>query len=768
MKTSQILILTLFFLTAESLFGQNPFYDNIEFSQITCNFNGSCYGGKNLLVYGNGGIIRSTDMGTTWQRTAIGDSLNIIGMVNIADKFVGLCSKKYMIVSSDGGKNWQQHYLGDFTNYAIQTDGSNIYFLVAGELLVMNTALEKIKEYPIETDSLYNSFALSGKSVIISAGKAELLEINSENNQRRTISLAGFLGNATAKITTPITANGKDIYFSVASNLYRFNIESGIGATIFYVSYKKGSAIAAYGGNVYYLWRKSDLNDIDSVYFVRLGNDAAIKIKQPGNDRYIVGLWFHNLTFISADTLIAVGNSNLIYMSFNGGRKWEIKSFFAGAIDMFLFNDKEFRAIGNYAKISYTNNGGITWLPQKDYSPVYTENKYFYFPKNHSGCQFFKDKNNGFVYVTPLHTADTNTVITTNGGENTFLSVKYDFHFNNYVTYAIESENQYLFTSWGCHPDNIGCWTVIFRLNDTLGIEYKTVLPNWHFYYMTSFDNSLYAVGRDLADSALHYTVFVSNGKGKNWEKHFAFDIAADTLVEVEPFEVSHIGSSIYAEFFAIVENLSKQHILKIDIASKTTKNLLNIAAHGVWRVFNVGSNYFVGYYIYGNVLITDMLYTEDINRDSVVWQPLRTERFSMPFIGRFVSDTLFYFSATDTAKGDGAIYIARAKKSTSVIEEPITNSNQPLYISTPIPNPTRNSVKMRLYWDQTFDIENAEFSAFNVLGKAVSGAPKFQLTRQNLYSGELVWDAADIPAGVYFVRFRIGDKTTTTPVILE
>ncbi len=66
-------------------------FKNIDLYRINTDFNGSVYNGSILLVYGNGGVIlKSSDIGNTWEQINLNDNLNIINMIYIGNQFVGL------------------------------------------------------------------------------------------------------------------------------------------------------------------------------------------------------------------------------------------------------------------------------------------------------------------------------------------------------------------------------------------------------------------------------------------------------------------------------------------------------------------------------------------------------------------------------------------------------------------------------------------------------------------------------------------------------
>lgn len=773
-----VLSLMVLFGIGNSAFGQNQFYDQIDYTRVTCNFSGSVSKGNVLLVYGDGGIIlRSNDGGTNWERINLSDSLNIIGMVALGSNFVGLCSSKYAILSSDGGKNWQLQNLGDNQFYQLLSKDNKLYALLNGKVWVMNQNLEKIKEYPLATSALYNSITLVGNSIVCSVGDGKLQIINTETDQQQTVVLSSIISGTDFQIKMPIKSNGSNlIFFAVGSNIYQYSTATSTATARLLLITKKGSVFESYNDDIYFLYTLNNtiLVTLDSMYFVKSDiNNKPVQIKQPGNDRYIIGLTFQSLTFISKDTIIAVGKNHLIYMSYNGGKNWELKSFMGQYLNVFLFNNQEARTVGPYASMSQTNNGGVTWLPQKSYPNVFTGNDRFYNPANYQGTTFFKDKMNGFTGVSLGSQRDTNLIFTNDGGRTVQLKST-DIIREDFQTFALEHSGKYILFTWGCIGHDFGCWTVVYTLNDTLGVEHKTAIRGWQMFYATNLNGTLYALGKDSVDTdTITYSVFISQDAGISWKKDFTFEVRLENRFELQARDISRIGNSLYIRWFSSVlhpdDTSARQNYYKINLDTKTARKILTIKADGGWEMFNIKNDFFVGTYTFpkGGVQ-TSMITTDDIEKDPVIWKPFTSKRFTMPNLAYFSSDSLFCFSTYDSSAQSGGLYFAHAKKTNAVIEEPIINNTSRMYMSGPQPQPARDIVRMRLYWDQTLDIERAEFTVFDLLGTLVSRKGDFVLNQQNSYSGDLVWRTSKLPSGIYFVRCRIGQTYCSSPVLIE
>lgn len=112
MKSFKISIILLSFFCAS--LNAELIQSWFEYYPVSSNFNGSAYNGETILVYGDNGIIlKSQDGGKSWKQIFIGDTFNIIGIINLNKKFYGLTSNGYLIFSNDNGENWVTTNIGN-------------------------------------------------------------------------------------------------------------------------------------------------------------------------------------------------------------------------------------------------------------------------------------------------------------------------------------------------------------------------------------------------------------------------------------------------------------------------------------------------------------------------------------------------------------------------------------------------------------------------------------------------------------------------------
>ncbi len=137
-------------------------FNKIDFYRINSVFNGSVYNGSILLVYGNGGVIlKSSDIGNTWEQINLNDNLNIINMIYTDNQFVGLSDRNEFIFSKDNGISWESKSTNPgFQIYKMIFYNDNYYCMGSDKILVYDKIYQKIDEHQIKVDTNYYDFTL--------------------------------------------------------------------------------------------------------------------------------------------------------------------------------------------------------------------------------------------------------------------------------------------------------------------------------------------------------------------------------------------------------------------------------------------------------------------------------------------------------------------------------------------------------------------------------------------------------------------------------
>jgi len=90
------------------------------------------------------------------------------------------------------------------------------------------------------------------------------------------------------------------------------------------------------------------------------------------------------------------------------------------------------------------------------------------------------------------------------------------------------------------------------------------------------------------------------------------------------------------------------------------------------------------------------------------------------------------------------------------------------LWATLGYPNPAKDYVQAKVWWDTHNDIEKAEIVVYDVYGNRVSGREKVTIIPENEYSGILRWDCSSVPSGVYILTIQHGTRKQAVRMIKE
>ena len=90
------------------------------------------------------------------------------------------------------------------------------------------------------------------------------------------------------------------------------------------------------------------------------------------------------------------------------------------------------------------------------------------------------------------------------------------------------------------------------------------------------------------------------------------------------------------------------------------------------------------------------------------------------------------------------------------------------LWASVAYPNPAKDYVQAKVWWDTHNDIEKAEIVVYDVYGNRVSGREKVTIIPENDYSGLIRWDCSSFPSGVYILTIQHGTRKQAVRMIKE
>ncbi|MGE5479165.1 MAG: WD40/YVTN/BNR-like repeat-containing protein [Chloroflexota bacterium] len=762
MKKS-LLIISLFFAFLFGAFAQNPFYDNFELTRLSFCFNGAAYNGSSILAYGEAGIIlRSEDGGANWEKITFNDSLSILAIYNINSNYVGISSSNHAIISSDNGKTWTTKKI-DHNGKVYQGALSNdkIFLLTNNELVEVDKELEVINKISIQNKSPEKELTIVGNYAIHNSEKGELTLINTETKESEKISLKELGLCENCAYISQLKSDGQNtVYFMMENSIYGYNLTTKTAQLLNNLPKKDGIALTVNNKEPYAIYTIQQIGNLDSLYFVKY--DPATKEfknqKEDGNDHYIYKLNFRNIEFLTKDTLIAVGFNNLIYMSYNGGKNWSLKTFLGSILRINVFSKQEIRAFGAYGQFFHTNNGGVTWLPQRNYIAAISSDYKFLQPINFSGTFLYKDKLNGFMFVHSSHTADTNLIYTNDGGITVKAKYRDKIQRSGFYSFAMPYKDKTFFISSGIIP--FGWWALIFKLDDEFNFEKQINVTSTQFFHAFVYDNKIYALGQDSSDADSVFAVYSSDDDGESWKKDFNFPALKPITGRLDGITI--IGKDIFASFSNDIKIL-----MKIDVVNKNAKIIYKDKKNLPLFPLLLNGKYYI---LKGTPSILKsasyVLLTPDIEADSIEWKKVETTRFSGPELRYSLNDTLFAFSLIDSLVGEDQLFLAKPKGNTGIADRPRREKLSEIALSGPLASSQAGEYEFNVTLDEKAIAEKMILAAYDVRGSRVGS--DFLFTPGGAGQGRLLWKPGKLPPGAYVLILKCGSAVGSATVVVE
>ena len=96
------------------------------------------------------------------------------------------------------------------------------------------------------------------------------------------------------------------------------------------------------------------------------------------------------------------------------------------------------------------------------------------------------------------------------------------------------------------------------------------------------------------------------------------------------------------------------------------------------------------------------------------------------------------------------------------------TEIKNEFYSAPPYPQPARNIVKTKIYWNSDFDINATGKYIYNTYGEKIENDNNISITNIDAYSSELSWNCSSVPNGVYFIVINYFGELKSIPVVVN
>jgi photosystem II stability/assembly factor-like uncharacterized protein len=757
MKLKNILLFII--LSMHTFATEVPF----TLERMTTYFTG-VYADKDIiLAYGGGSIIlKSTDTGNSWSQLAIAnDTLDILKIRKISEKFYGILDKDYIITSNNEANNWTLHKISNNENIlSFDMDKEIIYVLKNGRISVYDNNLEFIEDIAIDTSFNSRSINLIENKLFLASDSGKVITYDIKKNYEKNIidfKEMGFCSEC-SRVKDIQYSEGK-IYLVISPNIYS---SSDLGKT-WVLAANGGNVIRVYQDSIYTINAGSQGDLIAGLIWLWKWEDNEYKIitdRSRIKRRYTYLISVSDYTFINRDTIVAVGGDKYITISYDGGRNWDLKSNirYNNLTGFFWIDSTSAMFHSNRGQVFKTTDGWVTFLPQ-----YYTEKDITKFTYVHA-C-YYEKGGFGFAYKYQGDYTAPNFILTKDFGEHyTIIRDENIAGYNVEVRAMILKRDSIflLFTQGHWHDWR---YTQIFFLDSNLNFLGKKIIDSMQIMDIKRInDSKLLGYGRDYRyyngrdyDSIDFFIAYSYDG-GLTWERDFQFSIP-DTHMSPG---IELLGDYAYTR--GLIWDSSGKNInfmYRIDLVNKKVERLLrhDKQQHDLGRYFQMGNYIITGGWEY-------LLYNDNIDKNPYDWKQIYFPDYYITFTDKYFEKNTIYASAYKIKSGATFLYKCRFKELPTNVDM-VVETGTKIYCFPPYPQPAGNDVNIKIYWDMSYDINNAEFSAFNIYGERVSGNENFRMTVEKGYSGVLNWDCSSASSGIYFILIKHGETTKSVPVII-
>ncbi|MBM2816522.1 MAG: hypothetical protein HW421_3284 [Ignavibacteria bacterium] len=755
---------------------------------MTKNFYGSIASGKNVLAFGDCGMyMMTTDKGNSWKKYSIDEKGAIIKMLTFNDTLWGLVDSGLIIWSVNNGISWNKH------KFPLDESDLFMYFDINESCIYIRTT-SKIYRYD-KGFSLINSCSLSDDNT----GDKFICFINNRVIASYRVGWDIYYifltENLSIRDSIPTFNLVKKKYILNSDKLYDKNkviIRSYLGLyepdselknwtqyipdTLFTNPPFMPKLYNIINGRFYTLYcdknkTKKAINDITLIFYnfglktYDFEKDSLVNIGNIfQNNFYTIGeigkvssdgitLSINSKVTILDDSLIVItGGNGMLLQSNDRAKSWNLITYLSGT-PKFIFNDSSFIFFNNAKnnnEINRTSDGGLTFHPMDLVDSAVYYQQYLIAP-----LIYIEENGKGFFGGSNHWKSERCFGVTTDGGRSFKFSERKDLYF---------------------YDENMSC-TNITKIKDKylFAMNYKEVKNYFYIWNMDTNYNKIPLVKSDtyytfhhlLAEDLQHFLGFATaypknenesqrfeiretNDSGKTWT---ALHTINDFLIINQVYELNK--DSV---FFSA---LNKNRVYLYDKKRNVIDTLFsdnNMAHSNPMLMILSGKFYIVG----GN------LFLENTDRSNLKkWKPAAWDNGTPSFDSVLFKDNVALAKLQDSKRALNW-YKITPNNSTGVIDNVEIKYYTHLYAYPPYPNPARSFVRSLVYWDLSFNLEDAVKGVYNIYGNLVCNGKNLKIDKKTFNSATIEWDCTGVESGVYFIIIDNNNRLDPIPVVVE
>jgi photosystem II stability/assembly factor-like uncharacterized protein len=786
--------------------------------RMITDFHGVVYNGKNVLAYGDYGIITfSEDRGMNWQQLNIGDKYNIKKIRTINSDFFGV-TEFSVIKSTTNGKSWINNEITETPDIiSCAVDNNSVYILTKYSVLRCNNNLDFETNPLIEFDARqkYTEIEYHNDYIFILSNndtleQKHILKINPENGISEKLSLMTVKHQPSDDVKlSNMKFYENTIYYT--NEITNFQYPGAFPSYYFIKSADNGKSWDRF----YFRFCLVNFIENDKIYNLRYRNsqialsvledsphpdslaiETVITDTSSPPERYqsLLNQSLKDVINISKDTMVAVGVTKTIAVTVDGGKKWILKSryryqlthdlryYSVNAPPVFINNKTIFNS-NRYR----TFDGGITWLP-----PLTSENEninkwysdIYYFDKDGTGMTIKND--GGGLYM--LKTNDY--------GETYTQSVIYPPIINRLAEKekrGVKIKDKIYFP----YTKNSEDVSFIYVFNENYELENTTIIDTIMMSNIVSDDTSnLYTIGlsrtNGRTDTNITYSLVKSSNNGDSWEKVIPILPFPSKIYEYlgKPYYSTSVKDIYSFDKFIIMPNLYAEptvlYLFDTETEILDSLEIPYFLSRGDEAIFSFKGDFYA-------ISSNNTIYrTKNFPSKTAVWDSVH--------ISKYLYDWKDYTPNTDvpdrdliysTWTDDEQIYLVVNRSTydyvagglefmfkpnivklfkdepTSVEEvENVESERVYLWSGNPYPTPTKDMVRTKVYWNSVYDINNARIEFYDLYGSKLIN-PKYTIEHHNIYSADIVWDCSEYRNGIYFMHVSLAGDTKLVKMMI-
>jgi hypothetical protein len=811
MKKHIILILLSFqFLTSQ----------DFHFERLITDYYGIASNGKNILCYGDYGIITySSNRGDIWNQLSIGDEYNIRKIKNIKKDYYGFC-KNSLIKSTDNGFNWQIQDIDSIDIIDFDVNEKNIFVLTEKYILMFDINLNYISTImDLDVFSNYTSICIDDLNLYIAFDNENIMIYNIESKAKEIVNILKNLDNdiyirltnlkEMKIINNEIYVNA--FYNSGIGNYANFiikssdkghkwyNLSSKLNNNCYEIFQNKLHTISLFNlqdKNFLVTYERLDSTNQNKSYYTKVSKDRLGKFHRITSEDICTGI-----LRVSKDTIIAVGNNKLITRSTNNGINWTIVSFvnIVNNIVTYAENDNvdikknTIRIVKNHEIIS-SNDNGTTFNPL-NYSN--NENN-----KLENSTFYFDSSGNGVIKLRAMNSLDTNVLYFDNkknscknyyydplisNSENEIFNTKSlkcnNYHYNIFIKSKIKNGIVSPVSSLFLKYNNYD-----FKFTDSLNLNFKLI----HAFF--EYKNNIYILGSEFSgtnkadslgntDFKYNYILLKSSNDGKSWD-YTNIPLMQDLKKDMNGYYFSDpiYGTkvSFFDDYIYIPQNNGK--ILRVDVKNNNIDSIftkINFSESSkLFQFQNKIFTFVANKYLYFTDKLEKNSKWDSIEIKSVLksWDAYAnnglTNKDAILNLYEMNDTTIFVLTGKTQSSGfsntvDYKINFAKfnykdISSSINIEEEFNYFYSYPAY-----PTPSFYNVNSLIYWDNSYNIDIAEIGVYDIYENKIADRGSITLKKLAPNSAILTWNCQDRENGVYFIQIKHGNNTKSTIKVL-